>query len=61
MKVKLLSHLIKIASNPDDLVFDPFMGVGSTGVAAQRLGRNFIGCEIEKVYFDAACKRLEEE
>ncbi len=59
--VKLLSHLIKIASNPDDLVFDPFMGVGSTGVAAQRLGRNFIGCEIEKVYFDAACKRLEEE
>ena len=57
--VKLLKHIIKIASNPGDIVFDPFMGVGSTGVAAIELGRKFIGCEIEKNYFDASKKRLE--
>lgn len=58
--VKLLKHIIKIASNPSDIVFDPFMGVGSTGVAALELKRKFIGCEIEKEYFDASKKRLEE-
>lgn len=58
--VKLLKHIIKIASNPGDIVFDPFMGVGSTGVAALELKRKFIGCEIEKEYFDASKKRLEE-
>ena len=58
--VKLLKHIIKIASNPGDIVLDPFMGVGSTGVAALELKRKFIGCEIEKDYFDASKKRLEE-
>lgn len=58
--VKLLKHIIKIASNPGDIVLDPFMGVGSTGVAALELKRKFIGCEIEKEYFDASKKRLEE-
>ncbi len=56
--VKLLSHIIKIASNPGDMVFDPFMGVGSTGVAARNCGRCFIGCEIDKIYYDAACLRM---
>lgn len=56
--VKVLSHIIKLASKPDDLVFDPFMGVGSTGVAALNLSREFIGFEINKSYFKAAEKRL---
>ena len=56
----LLKHLIKIGSNPNDVIFDPFMGVGSTGVASKELGRNFIGCEIDKTFFDAAKKRIEE-
>ena len=56
--VKLLKHIINIASNPDDIVFDPFMGVGSTGVACMELGRRFVGCEIDKVYFNAAKKRI---
>jgi len=56
--VRLLSHLIKIASNENDLIFDPFMGVGSTGVAALELGRNFIGIEINKDYYNAAEIRL---
>ena len=58
--VKLLSHIINIASNPDDIIFDPFMGVGSTAVAAKKCGRKFVGCEIDKIYFDAACKRIGE-
>lgn len=39
-------------------IFDPFMGAGSTGVAAVRAGRKFVGIEIEREYFDAACERL---
>lgn len=56
--VKVLSHIVKLASNPGDLVFDPFMGVGSTGIAALNLGREFLGFEIDEIYFKAADKRL---
>jgi site-specific DNA-methyltransferase (adenine-specific)/modification methylase len=56
--VGLLSHIIKIASDEGDLIFDPFMGVGSTGVAALQLGRKFVGIDLEKSYCDAAEIRL---
>lgn len=42
------------------LVVDPFMGSGTTGAAAVNLGRRFIGIEIERRYFDAACARIEQ-
>lgn len=42
------------------LVLDPFMGSGTTGVAALRSGRRFIGVEIEPAHFDVACRRIEE-
>lgn len=51
--------MIKIASNNDDIIFDPFMGVGSTGVAALELDRRFIGVELDRSYFDAAKIRIE--
>lgn len=41
-------------------ILDPFMGSGSTGVAALRAGRRFVGIEIDAGYFDAACRRIEE-
>lgn len=41
-------------------IFDPFMGSGTTGVAAVKLGRKFIGIEIEPKYFDIACRRIGE-
>ena len=41
------------------VVLDPFMGSGTTGVACAKLGRSFIGIEIEPKYFDIACKRIE--
>lgn len=40
-------------------ILDPFMGSGSTAIAALSLGHTFIGCEIDPVHFDAACKRIE--
>lgn len=54
----LLQQIIRAA--PGDDVFDPFMGSGSTGVAALRSGRRFIGCEINPHHFATACKRIEE-
>lgn len=42
------------------VVLDPFMGSGTTGVAAVKLGRKFIGIEIEPKYFDIALRRISE-
>ena len=56
--IKVLQHILRIASNRGDTVLDPFMGVGSTGVAALALGRKFIGIEIDKDYFIAAKERI---
>lgn len=40
-------------------ILDPFMGSGSTGVACAKLGRKFIGIELEPKYFDIACERIQ--
>ncbi len=45
---------------PAGTILDPFMGSGTTGVACAKLGRKFIGIEIEPRYFDIACRRIEE-
>ena len=58
--VKLLEHLIKIASNEQDLILDPFMGVASTAIACENLNRNFIGIEIDQTFYDASIKRIKE-
>jgi DNA modification methylase len=58
--VRILEHIIKIASGEGDTVFDPFMGVGSTGVAALNLGRRFIGVDVDAGYVKAARKRIGE-
>ena len=57
--VGILKKMIGIATNKGDIIFDPFMGVGSTGVAALELERRFIGVELNNEYFDAAKKRIE--
>jgi site-specific DNA-methyltransferase (adenine-specific) len=56
---RLMSQLVECFTDPGALVFDPFAGSGSTGVAAVRLGRRFCGIEIEPRYFDIACRRIE--
>lgn len=45
-------------SSKDEIVLDPFMGSGTTGVACVKLGRKFIGIEIEPKYFEISCKRI---
>lgn len=51
-----ISHLPDTATT----ILDPFMGSGTTGVAAVQMGRDFIGIEREESYFDIACKRIED-
>jgi DNA modification methylase len=55
----VLRRLVELASAPGDLILDPFMGVGSTGVAAVELGRRFVGIEIDEGYVEAARRRIE--
>lgn len=57
--VKLMRWCIEQAGNPQTIL-DPFMGSGTTGVAAVQMGRSFIGIEREPKYFDIACKRIEQ-
>ncbi len=54
----LLHRLILASSKPGDLILDPFFGVGTTGAAAKRLGRRFIGIEREETYIEFARRRI---
>ena len=56
--VDLMKILIKNSSQEGDLILDPFMGVGSTIIAAKELNRNYIGIELDKKYYDIAVERL---
>ena len=57
--VDLCKILIENSSNPNEIVFDPFMGVGSCGIAAEQLGRKFIGIELDNSYYEIAKLRIE--
>ena len=57
----LLARIMMASSKPGDVVLDPFFGTGTTGAVAKRLGREWIGCEREGNYRDAALKRIEKE
>jgi DNA modification methylase len=58
--VALMAWNIEILTKEGDTIFDPFMGSGTTGVACVKLGRNFIGCEINPDYFAIAQRRIAE-
>ena len=55
----LLARVMLSASNPGDVILDPFFGTGTTGAVAKALGRHFIGCERDGVYAEAARKRID--
>ncbi len=59
--LNLMMWCIEHNSNPNDLIFDPFCGSGTTCVAAKRLGRRYIGIDISTEYCNIARKRLEAE
>lgn len=57
---RLMAEIVADFTAPDQLVLDPFMGSGTTGVAAVMAGRRFVGIELNPAYFDIACKRIED-
>lgn len=56
--VELMEILIANSSKQGDIVFDPFMGIGATGIACHNLNRSFVGVELDKTYFDIAKARI---
>lgn len=56
--VPLMRELLSDFTLPSQTILDPFMGSGTTGVACARMGRKFIGCELDPKYFDVACDRI---
>ncbi|PBB98822.1 hypothetical protein CK224_09785 [Mesorhizobium sp. WSM3862] len=56
--VPLMRELLSLFTSSGETVLDPFMGSGSTGVACAKLGRPFIGIEIDAGYFEIACERI---
>jgi site-specific DNA-methyltransferase (adenine-specific) len=59
--VELVKYFIKGSTKEGDIVLDPFMGTGTTGVAAKSLGRNWIGFDLQEEYIKIAKKRIEDE
>jgi DNA modification methylase/predicted GIY-YIG superfamily endonuclease len=58
MPEQLLGRIIRVSSNPDDIVLDPFAGSGTTLAVAKKLGRKWLGCELSEEYVRAATQRL---
>lgn len=56
--LKLIERLVKVSSNPGDIVLDPFMGSGTTAVAAANLDRSYVGFEVDKEYYEKSLNRL---
>jgi len=57
--IALMRYLVRLVTRPGGIVLDPFMGSGSTGIAALREGFNFIGIERDPAHFQTACERIE--
>lgn len=57
---KLVKRVVEFASNPGDLVLDPFNGTGTTTFVAERLGRNYMGCDMSDTYVQMALDRHQE-
>ena len=55
----LITHIIEMSSRPGDVVFDPFMGGGTTAEAALRMGRSWYGCDMVSEYVNQANERIE--
>ena len=60
LQLDVIDRCVELWSNPGDLVFSPFTGIGSEGYVSLKMGRKFVGAELKKSYFDIACRNLAE-
>lgn len=58
LQLGVIERLVKLYTNPGEILFSPFAGIGSEGYVGLKLGRRFYGCEIKKEYYDANLKNL---
>lgn len=58
LQLGVINRLVRLYSNPGEIVFSPFAGIGSEGYEAIKLGRRFYGCELKQEYYDTACRNL---
>jgi site-specific DNA-methyltransferase (adenine-specific) len=58
--LEMVMHFVNLHSKPGQMVLDPFMGSGTTGVAAIKMGRRFVGIELDPEHFETACRRITE-
>lgn len=58
LQLGVIERLIRLYTNPGEIVFSPFAGIGSEGYQAVKLERRFYGCELKGEYYQAACKNL---
>jgi DNA modification methylase len=58
LQLDVIQRCIELWSNPNDLVFSPFTGIGSEGVVSLQMGRRFVGSELKKSYFEIAKRNL---
>ncbi|MDJ0949329.1 MAG: site-specific DNA-methyltransferase [Alphaproteobacteria bacterium] len=56
--IAVMEWVLEQKTGPGQTVFDPFMGSGTTGIACARLGRRFVGVEIDEAHFQTACARI---
>lgn len=59
--VALYAWLLKNYAKPGDRIFDPMMGSQSSRIAAYKMGFDYVGCELDKEYFDKGCERFNRE
>jgi len=59
LQLSVIDRLVRLYSNPDEIVFSPFTGIGSEGFVSLKLGRRFYGCELKDEYHAAAIKNCE--
>lgn len=59
--VKIYERLIRDYAKEGDKILDTHLGSGSSAIAAHQMGFDFVGCELDKSYYDAACKRFQEK
>lgn len=60
LQLDVIERCIHLWTNPNDLVFSPFTGIGSEGYCAVKMGRRFIGAELKESYWQLACENIKD-